>query len=170
MQAQCNSMSRKRHFYFARSAMTVSMRARLVTRAKGREPALRQNCLRHTYPRQRVMEKVDRFLAPSRPARSDPEIPDPWPLSLRVFRAALKRALSDKGEMIAQRIGTKVLVVDLKHVREQFEKLQLAHGETTDDRHAERDKAFKRASPQAQQRRLIAAFEQDGVQWVYIDE
>jgi hypothetical protein len=99
------------------------------------------------------MEKVDRFLAPSRPARSDPEIPDPWPLSLRVFRAALKRALSDKGEMIAQRIGTKVLVVDLKHVREQFEKLQLAHGETTDDRHAERA-AFKRASPRSSGDRL----------------
>ncbi len=34
----------------------------IVTKAKGREGALKQNRLRHTYPRARVEEKIRRFL------------------------------------------------------------------------------------------------------------
>jgi hypothetical protein len=35
----------------------------IVTRAKGREPALKQNRLRNTYPRARVEAKINRFLS-----------------------------------------------------------------------------------------------------------
>ena len=34
----------------------------IVTRAKGREPALKQNHLRNTFPRRRVEQKINRFL------------------------------------------------------------------------------------------------------------
>jgi hypothetical protein len=138
----------------------------IETHAKGREAALKQNRLRNTFLRKRVMQKVDRFLAPPRPERFDPEAPDPWPLSLRVFRSALKRALTDNGQMIARPNGSKILAVDHKHVCEEFEEVHLAHGQTAEERRAERDKAFKRAAQQAQQRRLILAFESDGTQWV----
>ena len=34
----------------------------IETRAKGREPALKQNRLRNTFPRRRVEERINRFL------------------------------------------------------------------------------------------------------------
>jgi hypothetical protein len=40
----------------------------IVTNAKGREGALKQNALRNTYPRQRVEVAIDRFLKPDQVA------------------------------------------------------------------------------------------------------
>jgi Helicase HerA, central domain len=41
----------------------------IVTRAKGREPALKQNRLRNTFPRARVEAKINRFLRPQQKRR-----------------------------------------------------------------------------------------------------
>jgi hypothetical protein len=60
--------------------------------------------------------------------------------------------------------------VDIEFVRKIFTELSIAHGGSADDRNAERDRAFKRATRAAQERRLIGAIECDGVQWVYINE
>ena len=142
----------------------------IVTKAKGREAALKQNVLRNTYPRQSVMERVDRFLSPKRPVPLATRQPtDHWPLSLRVLRTAILTALDEHGTFMASPDGKEtVTAVDIQHVRVAFTQLRVADDEIADDRATTREMAFRRAVESAQQRRLVGAIERDGVQWVWL--
>jgi uncharacterized protein DUF87 len=144
----------------------------IVTNARGREAALKQNILRNTYPRARVDEQIDRFLSPPRPRVPVVSNPvDRWPLSLRVLRTALRNALDAHGVFMPSPDGGRTITaVDIQHVRRAFIELRVADAEMADERAALRDKAFRRAVESAQQRRLLAANECDGVQWIWIDK
>jgi hypothetical protein len=142
----------------------------IITHSKGRTSALKQNVLRNTYPRARVDAQIDRFLAPPREHRVAREPADRWPLSLRVLRSAIYAALDEHGQMMTVPERNQVVkAVDIRHVRSAFTQLRVADDDSADDRVATREKAFRRASEGAQQRRLLGALERDGAQWVWLD-
>ena len=66
--------------------------------------------------------------------------------------------------------GATVVAVAIEYVRQHFYELTLADGATEDERIAEKRKAFKKATRNAQERHLIGAFERDGVQWVALQD
>jgi hypothetical protein len=144
----------------------------METLSKGREAALKQNALRNTFSRALVEGSINRFLRPaeSRPLRPAMREPDRWPRSLLILRTALTRALKEHGRTIVHAGDRPVVAVDIEIVRQLFTELSIAHGGSADDRNAERDKAFKRATRAAQEGRLLGGIEQDGVQWIYINE
>jgi hypothetical protein len=139
-----------------------------IPRGTGRAAALKENALRNTFPRARVDAAIERFFARRMrgPARS--EGANPWPLSLRVFRAALQQALRTQGEEISVgRYHTRVRATDIAHARDAFFAAYAAVAASEEERDAERAAAFKRATAAAQRQRLIGALERDGVQWVW---
>jgi hypothetical protein len=142
----------------------------IVTNAKGRDAALKQNTLRNTYPRHAVMQRVDSFLNPRRSQPPAPLAKDPWPLSLRILRSAIFQALDEHGQMLTLPGRNQVVrAVDIQHVRKAFGQLRVADDEIVDDRVATREKAFRRAVESAQQRCLLGGLERDGTQWVWLD-
>lgn len=143
----------------------------IVTRANGRNAAVKQNHLRNTFPRQRVDAAINRFLILPEDRRRAPrmERDDQWPRSLRALRTALTRALALEGRHIQTTTGS-VAAADIDTVRSMFNELTIGHGSSPDDRTADRNKTFRTATRAAQARRLIGALERDGVQWVFLQE
>jgi Helicase HerA, central domain/TraM recognition site of TraD and TraG len=137
--------------------------------AKGKEPALKQNRLRNTFPRDRIERRIQRFLDPQPKSRRERHIPfDPWPHSLAVFRRALRSSLASHATTIhiADDVPP-VTAVNIEHVKREFIAMQVSDAGTVDERAEDRDKVFRRALRLAQQRRLLGALERDGTQWVW---
>jgi hypothetical protein len=143
----------------------------IVTSAKGREAALKQNRLRNTFPRAHVDAKINRFLTAPEDRLPPPrmERDHPWPRTLRRLRTALTRALAEGGRDIRTAAGP-VRAADIDVVRNNFNELSIGHGNTPGERTADRNKSFRRATRDAEARGLIAAAERDGVEWIYLAE
>jgi hypothetical protein len=139
----------------------------LRPRGTGRAAALKQNYLRNTYLRARVDENIRQwFLSPKQEVQQTAPL-DRWPRSLHLLRRALTAALKENGQDVTAADGTAGRAVDLQEVREHFFAARLSDASTEDERDEDRHKAFRRASLDAQQRRLVGALEANGSQWVW---
>jgi P-loop containing region of AAA domain len=90
-------------------------------------------------------------------------------ISLAVFRSALRAASAEHGTSL--HLGgdrTPVLAVDIQPVKQAFIQLQVADGESREEREDLREKMFRRACQNAQQRSLIGAMDRDGTQWLWL--
>ena len=102
---------------------------------------------------------------------SAPQKPkDRWPKSLQVFKTSLDNALISDGQPFRPtHDSAEMIAVDIERVRHEFYGLYLvADGGTEKQKQDARQKAFKRASQNAQTEQLIGAGNKGGSQMVWL--
>lgn len=92
-----------------------------------------------------------------------------WPKSLQILKRSLDNALASAGQPMRPSFDSaEVIAVDIEHVRREFYGLYLVAEDGTDKQKQDaRQKAFKRASKNAQEHTLISAANNNGKQFVW---